>query len=45
MFPGSYFAKNFFPGTYFNPVDSGGTVTQPHLMGMVCNMGTMMRKC
>lgn len=45
MFPGGYFAKTFFTGTYFAPADGGSIIDDGdslHYIGQQCNMGTMM---
>lgn len=45
MFAGGFFAKSFFPGTYFAPSDGGSfpeIEDSIHSIGRLVNMGTMM---
>lgn len=44
MFAAGYFAKGFFPGSYFAPNDSGGfeeSSGQDTFKGMILNIGRM----
>lgn len=45
MFPGSYFSKSFFAGTYFAPADGSTppvTGDDPREVGFIVNMGRFM---
>lgn len=44
MFAGGFFAKTFFTGYYFAPVDGGSVISSGdvHVVGMHVNVGVMM---